>query len=247
MYSLKFAQLVHDYLDSEVFEIYRDIRTYGKDYEEFYNRTKAKGVHFYHGRVTQIKEQGEKLVVRWDEKFYYQPDFIEVDMVILSTGFEPQDDAEEVAKKFGISRSPDGFFLEKHPKLGPVETSTDGIFLAGACQSPKDIPDSVIQAGGATATALSLMDQGTITLDPSIAHVTTTRCLGCGQCIESCPYNAVALDNQLVEINPYLCRGCGSCAAACPNKAISLHHYNDHQIINEIVGALTVDMFVPDY
>ncbi len=245
MYSLKLAQLLHDYLDAEVFEIYRDMRTFGKDYEEFFKRTNEKGVHFYHGRVKQVKHNKGKLIVRWDEQFYNQPDFIEVDMVILATGLEPQEDVERVARIFGLSRSPDGFFLEKHPKLGPVETTTDGIFIAGACQSPKDIPDSVIQAGGASAIALSLMDQGIISLDPSIARVNLIYCTGCGQCVESCPYNAVTLTDNLADVNPFLCKGCGTCTAACPNKAMSLYHYNDQQVINEIIGALTVDVFVP--
>jgi heterodisulfide reductase subunit A len=159
-------------------------------------------------------------------------------MVILATGFEPQDDASRMATKFGISRSPDGFFLEKHPKLGPVETATDGIFLAGACQSPKDIPDSVAQAGGAAAVALSLIDQGTISLDPSVAKVDPYLCAGCGQCVESCPYGAVVLSKGVADVNPYLCKGCGTCAASCPDKAMSLIHYDDLQLVSEIIGAL---------
>ncbi len=238
MYSLKLAQLVHDYVDAEVHEIYRDMRTFGKDYEEFYNRTKAKGINFYHGRIQDVVRSNGKLEVRWDESFFNQPDHIEVDMVILATGFEPQDDTAQVAAKFGISRSPDGFFLEKHPKLGPVETATDGIYLAGACQSPKDIPDSVAQAGGAAAAALSLIDQGTIALDPSIAIVDQARCAGCGQCVESCPYGAVTLSNGCAAVNEYLCKGCGTCAAACPDKAMTLLHFDDRQLVAEIIGAL---------
>jgi len=238
MYSLKLAQLVHDYVDAEVYEIYRDMRSFGKDYEEFFNRTKTKGVKFYHGHVKNITRQNGKLEVCWDENYFNQPDHIGVDMVILATGFEPQEDASKVAAKFGISRSPDGFFLEKHPKLGPVETATDGIYLAGACQSPKDIPDSVAQAGGAAAAALSLIDQGTIALDPSVACVDVDRCSGCGQCTASCPYAALALVNGVVKVNEYLCKGCGTCSATCPDKAMSLVHFDDQQLIAEIIGAL---------
>ena len=238
MYSLKLAQLVHDYVDAEVHEIYRDMRTFGKDYEEFYNRTKQKGVNFYHGRVREVVQKNGHVEVYWDENFFGQPDHIAVDMVILATGFEPQEDTSSVAAKFGISRSPDGFFLEKHPKLGPVETSTQGIYLAGACQSPKDIPDSVAQAGGAAAAALSLIDQGTIALDPSIAIVDPMRCAGCGQCVTACPYGAVSIASVVAEVNPYLCKGCGTCAAACPDKAMTLLHFDDQQLVAEIIGAL---------
>jgi len=239
MYSLKLAQLVHDYVDAEVHEVYRDMRTFGKDYEEFYNRTKAKGVHFYHGRVQEIDRKNGRLEIWWDESYYNQPDHVEADMVVLATGFEPRADAAQVAARFGISRSPDGFFLEKHPKLGPVETATEGIYLAGACQSPKDIPDSVMQAGGAAAAALSLIDQGTIALDPTVACVEIGRCSGCGQCVASCPYGAVVLSEGLAEVNEYLCKGCGTCAAICPDKAMSLIHYDDRQLVAEIVGVLS--------
>jgi len=238
MYSLKFAQLVRDYVKAEVYEVYRDMRSFGKDYEEFYNRTKKKGVHFFHGRVTSIEGNNGKLLVKWDESFYNQPDHIEVDMVILSTGFEPQSDTAHVASLFGISRSRDGFFLEKHPKLAPMETSTEGIFLAGACQSPKDIPDSVAYAGGAAAAALSLIDRGTMSLEPSIAQVTDLRCAGCGQCVESCPYESISLVDGVAVVNEYLCKGCGTCVGACPDKAITLIHFEDHQILAEMEGAL---------
>ncbi len=245
MYSLKLAQLVHDYVDAEVHEIYRDMRTFGKDYEEFYNRTKKKGVHFYHGRVKGIEATDRHLIVRWDESFYNQPDHIEVDMVILSTGFEAQADAAQVASLFGISRSPDGFFLEKHPKLAPVETSTEGIYVAGACQSPKDIPDSVAQAGGAAAAALSLLDQGTIALDPSVANVSLLRCAGCGLCVKACPYSAIELKEGVASVNTYLCKGCGTCASTCRDKAITLIHFEDQQIVNEMIGALAMEPVVP--
>ena len=241
MYSLKLSQLVHEYAAADVHEIYRDIRSFGKGYEEFYNRTAQMGVHFHHGKVKSIEKKNGGLCVAWDEAYHDQPNHIEVDMVILATGFEPQIDTGQVASQFGISRSKDGFFLERHPKLAPVETTSQGIFLAGACQSPKDIPDSVAQAGAAAAGALSLMDQGIIALDPSIAEVTLTRCAGCGQCASACPYNAIELENGTAKINGYLCKGCGTCAATCPNKAVTLIHYDDRELVAEIIGMLAVE------
>jgi heterodisulfide reductase subunit A2 len=183
--------------------------------------------------------------VNWDESFYNQPDHVEVDLVILSTGFEPQEDTGKVAGIFGLSRSKDGFFLERHPKLAPVETTNEGVFLAGTCQSPKDIPDSVAQAGGAAAAALSLLDQGTIALDPSIAQVDSLYCVGCGQCMQACPYGAIAIVEGIANVNGYICKGCGTCAAACPNKAMHLLHYEDRQLLAEMMGALTAEVYPP--
>ena len=196
------------------------------------------GVHFYHGRVNNVRYVGGNLRVSWDESFHGQPDHVDVDMVILATGFEPQADAGTVASMFGISRSRDGFFAERHPKLAPVETVSEGIYLAGACQSPKDIPDSVAQAGGAAAAALSLMDQGVIALDPSIAEVNLLRCAGCGQCVAACPYQAIELVDNTARVKDFLCKGCGTCAAACPNKAMTLLHFDDRELVAEIMGAL---------
>ena len=243
MYSLKLAQLVHDYVDAEVHEVYRDMRSFGKGYEEFYNRTEEMGVNFYHGRVSSIESgKNGRLVVRWSEGYYNQPDHVEVDMVILATGFEPQPDTSRIASLFGVSRGRDGFFLERHPKLAPVETVNEGIYLAGACQSPKDIPDSVAQAAGAAAAALSMIDQGQIALDPSIAQVNAAYCAGCGQCVQACPYAAIDLFEGVARINGYVCKGCGTCAAACPNKAMTLIHYNDRQILSEMIGLLNDEM-----
>lgn len=238
MYSLKLAQLVHDYVDAEVHEIYRDMRTAGPGYEDFFNRTRQAGVHFHHGKVTSVERRDDHLRVRWDEAFHGERDHVDVDMVILATGFEPQPDSAEVAALFGISRSPSGFFLERHPKLAPIETATQGIFIAGACQSPKDIPDSVAQAGGAVAAALSLIDQGSIALEPSVAIVNSSHCAGCGQCAESCPYEAITIADGIACVNEYLCKGCGTCAGACPNKAVTLIHYDDQQILSEMISVL---------
>jgi heterodisulfide reductase subunit A len=238
MYSLKIAQLVHDYLDAEVFDIYRDMRTFGKDYEEFFNRTDQKGVNFYHGKVNSVIRRNGHLAVRWDDNFFNQPNHVEVDMVILATGLEPQSDAAKIASVFGISLGPDGFFMEKHPKLAPLESPRDGIFLAGACQGPKDVPDSVVQGGGAAGAALSLIDQEVVFLTPSIAKIEPTLCAGCGQCVTACPSEAIFVVDGCAEVNAYQCKGCGTCAGACPSKAMTLINYDDRQLIAELLGAL---------
>jgi heterodisulfide reductase subunit A len=161
---------------------------------------------------------------------------------------EPPADAPEVARIFGISRSPDGFFLEKHPKLAPVETATDGVFLAGACQGPKDIPDSVAQGGAAAAAALALMDAGQVTLEPFTSHILQEKCGGCQICASLCPYGAIELvepppesgiRHKVSHVNEVLCKGCGACVAACPAGAAMQHGFTDSQVLAEIDGILT--------
>jgi heterodisulfide reductase subunit A2 len=161
-------------------------------------------------------------------------------MVVLATGMEAQTDQREIGQIFGVSLSPDGFFLEKHPKLAPVETATEGVFLAGACQGPKDIPDSVAQGGAAAAAALSLMDHGFVDLEPFTTHIIPEKCGGCRTCEGLCPYgaiNRVEWEGKLVaQINEVLCKGCGACAAACPAGAAVQDGFTDDQILSEIEG-----------
>ena len=165
MYSLKLARLTRDYVGAEVYEFYRDMRAFGKDYETFYDRVEQAGVHFCrYDQDIQVNQVDGQLQVSTIDVYTGERSHVLVDMVVLGTGMEAQPDAQQVAATFGISRSPDGFFLEKHPKLAPVETATDGVYLAGTCQGPKDIPDSVAQGSAAAAAALSLMDAGWVTL-----------------------------------------------------------------------------------
>ena len=144
-----------------------------------------------------------------------------------------------MAHLFGLSRSADGFFLERHPKLGPVETASNGVFIAGACQSPKDIPDTVAQAGAAAA-AMVMMDRGRVTLEPSIAQADVRLCSGCGECVVACPYSALQLVEGFVEVDETLCKGCGVCVGHCRSKAITLLHFTDEQLLAEVQGALRV-------
>jgi heterodisulfide reductase subunit A len=245
MYSLKLARLTRDYVGAQVIEFYRDMRAFGKDYEIFYERAGKAGVQFvrYDQDIKVIQHDGQ-LQVSSVDVFTGELNQVLVDMVVLGTGLEAQPDAHQVAATFGISRSPDGFFLEKHPKLAPVETATDGVYLAGTCQSPKDIPDSVAQGSAAAAAALSLLDAGRVTLEPYTAYVDQGKCGGCRTCEGLCPYHAiqmVSLEERLVAmINEVLCKGCGACVGACPAEAITQYGFTDEQVLAEIEGALWV-------
>jgi heterodisulfide reductase subunit A len=243
MYSLKLAQLAHDYTGAEVYEFYRDLRAFGKGYETFYENVQRSGVHFcrFDENVCVSQRDGGLLVTAVDVYTGQQTETL-VDMVVLSTGIEPQPDAHHVASTFGISRSRDGFFLEKHPKLAPVETATDGVFLAGACQSPKDIPDSVAQGSAAAAAALSLIDAGHVALEPYTSYIDPAACSGCGACAKACPYNAIqmiAVNGASVAcVNEVLCKGCGTCVAGCPAQVPTQKGFTNAQIVAEIEGAL---------
>jgi heterodisulfide reductase subunit A len=243
MYSLKLAQLIRQYVGAEVVEFYRDMRTFGKEYEAFYQRVRREGVEFIrYDENLSISQQNGDLQVSTQDVYTGQQIEYSVDMVVLSTGMEPQTDHLGVAKTFGISLSPDGFFLERHPKLAPVETTTDGVFLAGACQGPKDIPDSVAHGSAAAAAALSLMDAGVVELEPYTTFVIPEKCGGCRTCEGLCPYGAIGMvefaDGIVAHINEVLCKGCGACAAACPAGAAIQHGFTDEQVIAEIEGAL---------
>jgi heterodisulfide reductase subunit A len=243
MYSLKLAQLARDYLGTEVFEYYRDMRTFGKEYEAFYERVGRSGVQFmrYDENIRVDKHNG-RLQISTNDLFTGEENRVLVDMVVLSTGLEPQSDQGEVAQTFGISRGPDGFFLERHPKLAPVETPTDGVFLAGACQSPKDIPDTVAQGSAAAAAALSLMDAGNVELEPFTSYVVAEKCGGCRTCEGLCPYGAISMiedqGRMVAHVNEVLCKGCGACAAACPAGAAIQNGFTNEQVLAEIEGVL---------
>jgi heterodisulfide reductase subunit A len=160
-------------------------------------------------------------------------------MVVLATAIEPPPDADRIAFTFGLGRTPDGWFAEAHPKLRPVETATAGVFLAGCAQGPRDVPDTVAHAGAAALEAVRLFNQGEVTISPTIAVVDAERCVGCGECIVSCPYTAIARDvNGKAEVNAALCHGCGTCIATCPSGAITALHFTDEQIVAQIDALL---------
>ncbi|MFQ5811695.1 MAG: 4Fe-4S dicluster domain-containing protein, partial [Anaerolineae bacterium] len=246
MYSLKLAHLVKERTGAEVYNFYIDMRTPGKGYEEFYDRLLEEGTHFIRGRVAKvtdvasIPEEEGKLIIRAEDTLIGAVRRIPVDMVILAVGLEAQPDADDVSRLFTIACAQEGFFRERHPKLAPVSTATDGIFLAGACQGPKDIPDTVAQAGAAAAEALALIDRGYVELEPNTAYIDAELCSGCKTCIGLCPFSVIDYDEEqaIAVINEALCKGCGTCVAACPSGAAQQNLFKDEQIYEEIEGVL---------
>jgi len=248
MYSLKFAHLLKEKTKATIYDYYIDMRCFGKGYEEFYHRLLEEGTKFVRGRVSEIntlalseKEEG-KLIIRVEDTLLGVVRRIPVDMAVLATGLEPGLDHNRLAKTFNISCSQDTFFLERHPKLAPVSTFSDGIFLAGTCQGPKDIPDTVAQAGAAAAEALALADLGKVELEPVTAVIVEEFCSGCRLCVGLCPFTAITYDQDkdVSVINDALCKGCGTCVSACPSGASYQKHFRDEQIFAEIEGLLSV-------
>jgi heterodisulfide reductase subunit A len=243
MYSLKLATLIHDYVGAEVVQFYRDMRAFGKGYEDFYTRVEKHGVTFarFDGDI-RVEARKKGMVVIATDVYTGEKVRTAVDMVVLSTGMEAQSDQHEVGALFGVSRSPDGFFLEKHPKLAPVETTTDGVYLAGTCQGPKDIPDTVAQGGAAAASALALLDHGSVELEPFTAFIVSERCGACRTCEGLCPYGAISMvewnNKTVAQVNEVLCKGCGACAASCPAGAATQNGFTDTQVLAEIEGIL---------
>jgi len=246
MQSLKFAHLVMERTGAEVYNCYIDIRTPFKDYEEFYKRVLEEGGHFIRGKVAEITdaarlpEEEGKLIVQVEDTLIGKQRRIPVDMVILSSGIEPRHDAKEVGKLFGIACGASGWYTERHPKLDPVATMTEGIYIAGCVQGPKDIPASVTQGAAAAARVLGKIRQGVISLEPVRASINETQCSGCRICNGLCPFNAITFieDDKVSSINPALCQGCGTCVAACPAGAISGTGFSDQQIMAQIDGLL---------
>ncbi|MCK4430458.1 MAG: FAD-dependent oxidoreductase [Candidatus Aminicenantes bacterium] len=246
MYALKFAHLIKDRTKAEVYQFYIDMRSFGKGYEEFYSRILEEGVNVIRGKVAEVAKFGwsnngdEPLIVRCEDTLIKKYREIPVDMVILCNAIEPQPDAEKIQRLFSISRSPDGFFLEKHPKLDPTATATDGVYIAGCCQGPKDIPDSVAQASSAAARILANISKEEIEVEPIQAYIDPELCAGCRLCNNLCPYGAISFDEEenISKVNEALCKGCGTCVASCPSSAATAKHFSDEQIFAEIEGIL---------
>ncbi|MGA8054514.1 MAG: CoB--CoM heterodisulfide reductase iron-sulfur subunit A family protein [Burkholderiales bacterium] len=250
MQSLKFAHLVKERTGAQVYNFYIDMRTTAKAYDEFYQRVLEEGTLFVRGRVAEVtdaaREENEegKLVIQVEDTLAGRQRRIPVDMVVLSAALEPRRDAKDVAKLFGISCSADGWYTEKHPKLDPVATMTEGIYVAGCVTGPKDIPNTVTQGAAAAARVLGKIQQREIEIEPVRATVDQTKCSGCRICNNMCPFNAIIFheDRMVTEVIPALCQGCGTCVAACPAGAISGSGFSNEQIMSQIEGLLLLNL-----
>ncbi|OGO17279.1 MAG: disulfide reductase [Chloroflexi bacterium RBG_16_48_8] len=246
MAALKFGHLVMERTDAEVYSCYIDMRTPSKGYEEFYNRLLEEGMHFIRGKVAEVTDaprfpgEESKLIVQVEDTLIGKQRRIPVDMVVLMAALQPRYDARDVGLKFGISCSMEGWFTERHPKLDPVATMTEGIFIAGVAQGPKDIPAAVGQGAAAAARVQGMITAGEVLIEPIVATIHEEKCSGCRICNTLCPFNAIEFleDKEVSYINAALCKGCGTCVAACPAQAITGAHYSNEQIFAEIEGIL---------
>ncbi|CAB5123638.1 Heterodisulfide reductase subunit A-like protein [Olavius algarvensis associated proteobacterium Delta 3] len=231
----------HHNPDGQAYVFYIDNRAGGKGYEEFMRQAiEEDNAQYIRGRVAKVYQEGGRLVVRGENSLVGGPVEVEADLVVLATGLVPQSDYMTVARALNLSTDKYGFFIEAHPKLGPVETSLAGIFLAGGAQGPKDIPESVAQGAAAGAEALALFGMGEVEVEPTVALVDERLCTGCRTCESLCPYTAVTFsdESKTAAVNDALCQGCGTCAAACPTGAIGVRHYTSEQICAQIEGML---------
>ena len=245
MYTAKQAHLVKDKIpDAQVKVYYMDVRAFGKGFEEFYDRVRREGVRYVRGNPSEIFKRGSKLVIKVEDTLTATPLEEEADLVVLAVGLTPRSDDRKTIDLLRLSQSPDRFLMEAHPKLRPVDTASDGVFLAGCCQGPKDIPDTVAQAKGAAASALIPLARGKVAIDAQVAGVIEDTCRGCGFCVAICPYTAIELVTinrmghmvEVARVNEALCKGCGSCSAGCLSNSIQPKSFRDRQILPQIAA-----------
>jgi heterodisulfide reductase subunit A len=251
MQSIKFAHMVKERTGAKVYNFYIDIRANAKAYEEFYVRVLEEGTTFIRGRVGEISdmprhpgEEGHLIIQVYDTLANVQRR-IPVDMVILSAGLEPRRDVKQVGTLFGIACGADGWMVERHPKMDPVATMTEGVFIAGCAQGPKDIPASINQGAAAAARVISRIQQHEMALEPIRATVDQDKCSGCRICNGMCPFNAISFitERNVSEINKAMCQGCGTCVACCPAGAISGTGFSNEQVFAQIEGLLALDFY----
>ena len=247
MYTLKHAiQLKEKYKeDVEVYVFYMDMRSNFKGFEEFYQRARKLGANFIRGRVSRVFEVPEtkNLIIHAEDMTLGQPIEVEAEMVVLATAAIPKKGTEEMARILNLTRGADGFLMESHPKLKPIDAPTDGIFLAGSCQAPKDIPYSVSQGSGAASRAATVLSKPTWKIEPIVSVVDPEKCRNvkskCGICAERCPYGSIKIEvGKPAQVITAMCHGCGTCVAECPADAITQMHFTDAQIFAQIRAAL---------
>jgi len=255
MTALKYAYQIKSELPyANVFDIYSDMRSFGKGCEEFYTKVSRKNVRFFlfnqENGLPKIVKGGDHsdcdMLVELDEKITGKKIGIPTDMVILMVGMEAHGDARDIAHLAGISTCKNNFFIEKHPKLDPVATSTDGVYIIGSCQGPKDISESIAQARAAAARILGVVSQGYVPVEPITAEVNEDICCGCKTCLKVCPYTAIRYDlvKKVSYVNEILCKGCGTCSSACSTGAIRCKHFTDKQILSQIEGLFSTSIEV---
>ena len=243
MYTAKQAHLVSQALpEADVTVFYMDVRAFGKGFEEYYDQVRAEGVRYRRGNPSEIYRDRKtgKLIVRAEDTLLGEAIAVPADLVVLATGVKAREDAGVVASLFKLARSGDGFFAEAHPKLRPVDTTNDGVYLAGTCQAPKDIPDTIAQAKAAASSALIPLSKGKVKIEAITSIVDEEICAGCRLCEHACPYGALAIRpwKRVMTVNAALCKGCGACAMACPSGAISLQHFTADQTLAMIEALL---------
>ncbi len=248
MYTAKHAMLIRDkYPDVDVTVFYIDVRTPGKNFDEFYRRAVEEyGVHYIKGQVGKVAPQGDKLLVQGVDLLDNKRILMETDMVVLATAIEPNPDVRKIATMLTASIDTNNFLTESHAKLRPVESPTAGIFLSGVCQGPKDIPETVAQAGAAAVKVVGLLAKDHLVTNPCVAKSDTLLCNGCSSCEKVCPYGAISYEEQEVNdhgiretrrvavVNSALCQGCGACTVACPSGAMDLQGFSNRQILAEV-------------
>lgn len=248
MYTAKHAMLIRDHWpDMDVHVFYIDVRTPGKNFDEFYRRAAEEyQVDYRKGQVGKIYEEDGHLMVQGSDLLEDRQVLMPADLVVLAVAVEPSPDARKLATMLTASMDNNDFFTEAHPKLRPVESPTAGIFLSGMCQGPKDIPETVSQAGAAAAKVIGLLSKKELTANPCTAHPEEVRCNGCGECEKVCPYGAISYEKKelrvmgrrekrrVAVVNTALCQGCGACTVACPSGVMDLQGFSNRQILAEV-------------
>jgi heterodisulfide reductase subunit A len=238
MTALKQVYLLREKLgeDVEINVCYNDLRSFGKGYEEFYRKVRGLHTNMFRGRPSEVRPMKENLKIDIFDTTTNKLFEIKTDLVILVPAMMPRSDATEFSRLLHLTLSGDGFFLEAHPKLRPVDTFVNGIFIAGCCQGPKDIQDTVSQGSAAASRAATILSQEELEIDPLIAMVDEEVCTGCGICVEVCPYEARTLNERkrIAEVNDALCAGCGGCIAACPSNASTHKNFTKKQLMNMV-------------